>query len=76
MTPIPELDYERHLFFERNIHSVTANTREDGHKLLAEAAQAKIHPHITTFPLQHANEALQRLKADQIDGTGVLIVSG
>jgi propanol-preferring alcohol dehydrogenase len=75
MTPIPELDYERHLFFERNIHSVTANTREDGHKLLAEAAQAKIHPHITTFPLQRANEALQRLKADQIDGTGVLTVA-
>jgi propanol-preferring alcohol dehydrogenase len=75
MTPIPTLDYERHVFYERNIHSVTANTRDDGRNLLAEAAAAKIHPHITTFPLAEANRALQLLKADQINGTGVLSVS-
>lgn len=74
MSPIPELDYERHLFHEKNIHSVTANTREDGRNLLAEAAKARIHPHIATFPLRRANEALQRLKADQINGTGVLMI--
>jgi propanol-preferring alcohol dehydrogenase len=76
MSPVPELDYERHLFFEKNIHSVTANTREDGRHLLTEAAKARIHPRVTTFHLRQANEALQRLKADQINGTGVLIVDG
>jgi propanol-preferring alcohol dehydrogenase len=75
MTPIPALDYEKDVFYERNIHSVTANTREDGRNLLAEAAAARIHPRVTTFPLADANRALQLLKDDQINGTGVLVVA-
>jgi propanol-preferring alcohol dehydrogenase len=75
MTPIPQLDYEKYVFYERNIHSITANTREDGRNLLAEAAAARIHPHVTTFRLDEANRALQLLKADQINGTGVLVVA-
>ena len=74
MTPIPPMDYEAHLFYERNIHSVTANTRQDGRELLAEAAEIPIRPHTTTYPLSHANRALQDLKADRINGTGVLVV--
>jgi len=74
MTPIPPMDYEAHLFYERNIHSVTANTRADGRELLAEAAEIPIRPHTTTYPLSHANRALQDLKADRINGTGVLVV--
>jgi propanol-preferring alcohol dehydrogenase len=74
MTPIPQLDYEKHLFYERNVHSVTANTREDGRNLLAEAAAAKMRPHVTEFSLSEANRALQLLKDDQINGTGVLMV--
>ena len=38
MTPIPAMDYERYVFYERDIHSVTSNTRQDGRELLAEAA--------------------------------------
>jgi propanol-preferring alcohol dehydrogenase len=75
MTTIPPLDYEKHLFYERDIHSVTANTRADGWELLAEAAQIPIRPHTTTYPLIDANRALQDLKADRINGTGVLIMS-
>ena len=74
MTPIPEMDYEKHVFHERNIHSVTANTREDGRELLAAAAEIPIRPHTTTYPLAEANRALQDLKADCINGTGVLVV--
>jgi propanol-preferring alcohol dehydrogenase len=74
MTEIPALDYERHLFYERNVHSVTANTRDDGRRLLAEAAEAEVHPHVTLFPLADANRALQLLKDDQINGTGVLVI--
>lgn len=73
-TPIPELDYEKHLFFERDLRSVTANTRADGQELLEEAARIPIRPHVTTYPLADANRALQDLKHDRINGTGVLVV--
>ncbi|MCK4601080.1 MAG: alcohol dehydrogenase, partial [Phycisphaerae bacterium] len=75
MTPIPKLNYERHVFYERDIHSVTANTRRDGRELLAEAANIPIRPHVTTYDLADANRALADLKADRINGTGVLIVA-
>ncbi|MGO8745998.1 MAG: zinc-dependent alcohol dehydrogenase family protein [Thermoguttaceae bacterium] len=74
MTPIPQMDYERSVFYERDIHSVTSNTREDGRELLAEAAEIVIRPHTTVYPLADANRALQDLKADRIAGTGVLVV--
>ena len=74
MSPIPEMDYDRYVFFERDIHSVTSNTRDDGHHLLAEAAAIPIRPHTTTYPLAEANRALQDLKHDQISGTGVLLI--
>lgn len=74
MTPIPEMDYQRYLFYERDVHSVTCNTRTDGRELLAEAAQIPIRPHTTTYPLAEANRALQDLKADRINGTGVLVM--
>ncbi|MCX7822534.1 MAG: zinc-dependent alcohol dehydrogenase family protein [Syntrophobacterales bacterium] len=73
MTPIPPLDYERHLFYEKNVHSVTANTREDGHELIKLAVDIPIRPHVTTFPFEQANEALIMLKRDLIEGTGVLV---
>jgi propanol-preferring alcohol dehydrogenase len=74
MTPIPEMDYERYVFYERDIHSVTSNTREDGRSLLAEAAAIPIRPRVTTYPLAEANRALMDLKSDRISGTGVLVV--
>ena len=72
VSPIPGLDYERDLFYERNLRSVTANTRADGEALLAEAAAIPIRPRVTEFALGQANDALRRLKADQLEGTGVL----
>jgi alcohol dehydrogenase, propanol-preferring len=74
VSEIPPLDYQRHVFFERDIHSVTCNTRLDGRELLAEAAAIPIRPHTTVYPLADANRALQNLKADRINGTGVLIM--
>ena len=74
MTDIPGLDYEKHLFYERNVHSVTANTRQDARELLEEAAQIPIRPHVTLYPLRDANRALQDLKNDRINGTGVLTI--
>jgi propanol-preferring alcohol dehydrogenase len=76
MTPIPALEYEPHLFHEKTLRSVEANTRQDGEELLREAAAIPIRPRITTFPLEAAGEALWHLKRDRLDGTGVLVVTG
>jgi len=64
----------RHLFYERDLRSVTCNTRQDGRELLAEAAQILVRPHTTVYPLAEANRALQDLKADRVRGTAVLMV--
>jgi propanol-preferring alcohol dehydrogenase len=74
MTSIPEMDYEKHLFYEKNVHSVTANTRQDGDELLYIASQIPLRPQVQVFPLQEANEVLLRLKQDKIKGSGVLKV--
>jgi propanol-preferring alcohol dehydrogenase len=74
MSPIPPLDYVRHLFFEKNLKSVTANTREDGRELMDLAAAIPIHTTVKPYPLREANQALADLKADRMNGSGVLVV--
>ncbi len=73
MSEIPNLDYTRTLFYEKNIRSVTANTRQDGRELLAEASAISLRPHVTTYPLADANRALVDLKEDRVNGTAVLV---
>jgi propanol-preferring alcohol dehydrogenase len=75
MTRLPALDYAD-LFRERAITSVTANTRADGEALLAEAAGIPVRPTVTTFPLAHANRALDQLKRGLLAGSGVLMLDG
>ncbi len=72
LSPIPPLDYERHLFHEKELRSVTANTRADGEELLELAAKIPIHTSTTAFGLDQANQALQMLKHDELKGAGVL----
>jgi propanol-preferring alcohol dehydrogenase len=72
MSPIPSIDYDRDLFNERVIRSVTANTKQDGLDLLQEAATIPIRTHTQPFTLEEANQALQALKAGKIRGAGVL----
>jgi propanol-preferring alcohol dehydrogenase len=73
MTPTPPLEYERDLFYERQVRSVTANTRADGHALLTEAAAIGVRLATTTFPLTDANDALAALKRGAFAGSGVLV---
>ncbi len=75
LTPIPAIDYDRDLFQERILRSVTANTRQDAVDLLREAAAIPIRPRIQRFRLEEANVALQALKAGNINGAGVLNIS-
>ena len=72
MSPIPSLDYDRDVFGERVIRSVTANTRQDGIDLLREAAAIPLKPHTVRFTLEQANRALQELKAGRFQGAAVL----
>lgn len=72
MSPIPALDYDREVFGERVLRSVTANTRQDGLDLLDVAASIPIRPHTLRFTLEQANEALQALKAGTFQGAAVL----
>jgi propanol-preferring alcohol dehydrogenase len=74
MSVIPPIDYDRDLFGERTISSVTANTRQDGLDLLREAAAIPIKPRTQCYPLAEANRALQNLKAGAINGAGVLVI--
>jgi propanol-preferring alcohol dehydrogenase len=73
MTPTPPLDYARDLFYERQVRSVTANTRADGEALLAEAAAIGVRLATTTFALTDANRALSALKHGAFAGSGVLV---
>jgi propanol-preferring alcohol dehydrogenase len=74
LTDIPRLEYEKHLFYERQLRSVTANTRADGRELLKYAAEIPIKPHTVPFRLEEANEALRQLKHDGFEGAGVLVI--
>jgi propanol-preferring alcohol dehydrogenase len=70
---IPEFDYDRLLWGERQIRSVANMTRQDARDFLRLASEIKLRPKVTTFSLDHINEALQAVKKDQIDGTAVVL---
>ncbi len=72
LSEIPPLDYGRHLFQERALRSVTANTRSDGRELLRLAAEVPLATHTVPYPLERANQALVDLKQDRIRGAAVL----
>ena len=72
MDTIPELDYEKHLYHEKKLKSVTASTREDGRDLMREAADVPVKTETETFALEEANKALLRLKQSRIRGAGVI----
>jgi propanol-preferring alcohol dehydrogenase len=70
---IPQFDYDSLLWGERQLRSVANMTRTDAREFLQIAADIGLHPKVTTFPLDQANEALQALKADRIDGAAVIL---
>ncbi len=73
LTDIPTLDYQRHLFGERQLCSVTANTRNDGNEFLEIAARVKLRVSTVPYPLDEANRALDDLANDRIRGAAVLV---
>jgi propanol-preferring alcohol dehydrogenase len=73
LSDIPVLDYQRHLFQERTVRSVTANTREDGRELMALAASVRPRIAVTRYPMDQADRALADLAADRVTGVAVLV---
>ena len=74
LSDIPSLDYSAHLFYERQVRSVTANTRADGQEFFALAAEIPLAPTTTAYPFDAADTALADLAADRITGSAVLRV--
>jgi propanol-preferring alcohol dehydrogenase len=72
LSDIPVLNYQRHLFQERQVRSVTANTRADGRDFLAFAALHRLRVQVSEYPLDEADRALADLAADRVNGAAVL----
>jgi len=70
---MPEFDYDRLLWGERQIRSVANMTRDDARDFLNLAAEIRLRPQVTTFTLDQANEALAAVKNDAIDGAAVIV---
>ncbi|NLE71651.1 MAG: zinc-binding alcohol dehydrogenase family protein [Actinomycetales bacterium] len=73
LTEVPPLDYRRHLFHEKQLRSVEANTREDGRELLALAGRIGLRATVDRRPFEAADAALADLRADKVTGAAVLL---
>jgi alcohol dehydrogenase, propanol-preferring len=73
LSDIPVLNYQRHLFQERQVRSVTSNTRADAREFLAFAGHHHIEVTTPQYPLDRADVALSDLSAGRIAGAAVLL---
>src|SRR5690606_14852703 len=73
MSDVPPLNYRRHLFRERQLRSVTSNTRAQAGEFLAFAGRHRLHVSTHQYPLDHADRALSDLAHGRFDGAAVLI---
>jgi propanol-preferring alcohol dehydrogenase len=72
MSDIPSFSYSI-LWEERSICSVANLTRRDGEEFMALAPKVPVRTEVQTFPLEKANEALDRLRSGKIQGAAVLV---
>jgi alcohol dehydrogenase, propanol-preferring len=72
LTDVPTLNYQRHLFQERQLRSVTSNTRADAREFLAFAGSHRINVTSPQYPLDQADAALDDLNSGRISGAAVL----
>ena len=72
LSAVPPLDYAAHLFQERTLRSVTANTRRDGEEFLELAHRYALQVTTSAYAFEHADRALLDLAEDRVDGAAVL----
>ena len=75
MTPIPTLEYSRHLYDEKVIRSAANSTRQDVLELLSLAAEVPVRTRVQPYPLESANDALIDLKQGRINGAAALTLT-
>jgi len=75
MSDIPAMPYEL-LWGERVLRSVANLTRADAEEFLALAPRVPVRTEVETFPLEEANEALDRLRTGRLRGSAVLLPQG
>ena len=73
LSDIPVLNYQRHLFQERQVRSVSSNTRADARAFLEFAGRHRIEVTTPEYPLTRADEALTDLVEGRIAGAAVLL---
>jgi propanol-preferring alcohol dehydrogenase len=73
LTDTPPLNYEHELFYEKEVRSVTSNTRDNGREFLALALNHHVRATTHVYPMSQAQQALQDLKAGRFDGAAVLV---
>ena len=76
LSDVPSLNYERELFYEKELRSVTANTRLDGEEFLTLAARLGVRATTTAYPMAEADRALADLAAGAFSGAAVLHAEG
>ncbi|MGE0219078.1 zinc-binding alcohol dehydrogenase family protein [Mycolicibacterium sp.] len=74
LSDIPVLNYQRHLFQERQVRSVTANTRADAQAFLDFAGRHRLQVTHPRYSLDGAEDALRDLAEGRIAGAAVLVV--
>jgi propanol-preferring alcohol dehydrogenase len=72
LSDIPSLNYERDLFQERTLRSVTSNTRDDGRAMLEFAGEHRLQVTVSPYPMDRADAALTDLAAGRVTGAAVL----
>jgi propanol-preferring alcohol dehydrogenase len=72
LSDIPSLNYQNHLFQERTLRSVTANTRADARAFLEFAGEHRLRVATVPYPLDQADHALADLAAGRVNGAAVL----
>ena len=70
---MPQFDYDKLLWGERQIRSVANMTRADARDFLRVASEIGLRPRVTVFRLEQANQALGAVKRDAIDGAAVIV---
>jgi propanol-preferring alcohol dehydrogenase len=61
------------LWGERVLRSVANLTRRDGEEILELASRVPVRAHVEAFPLEQANEALDKLRSGAVRGALVLV---
>ncbi|NUR99637.1 MAG: zinc-dependent alcohol dehydrogenase family protein [Kribbellaceae bacterium] len=76
LSDVPVLNYERYLFHERDLRSVTSNTRRDGEELFRLIERLPVVPHTTTVPFGAVDRALADVAHGRASGSLVALLDG